>query len=138
MLRFRRLGARATPPVRKTVGAAGYDLSCVEDVTVPSGARCAVSTLIAIEVPQGHVGILKSRSSLAAKGLDVAAGVIDADYRGEVIVLLHNASSAPVSVDAGARIAQLVILPMFTGATQEVTELTETVRAEGGFGSTGV
>ena len=88
-------------------------------------------------IPEGYVGFLKTRSSMALIGIDVVGGVIDSDYRGEVAVILHNTTPSVYNVKAGRRIAQLVILPVFTGPVQIVSDLDATGRGSGGFGSTG-
>lgn len=126
-----------TPPARQTDGAAGYDICAPTSVNVPPGAREKIPTGIVVGIPKGHVGFLKTRSSMALAGIDVAGGVIDSDYRGEVAVILHNTTSSAYHVPAGRRIAQLVVLPVFTAPVQIVTDLDATVRGSGGFGSTG-
>ena len=93
-----------------------------------------------MEVPAGYAGLIYARSGLACtKGLAPAnkVGVIDADYRGEIIVALYNHSSEPITVEHGERIAQMVITPYLTADFQEVDELSDTTRGQGGFGSTG-
>lgn len=138
-LSVQRLCATATLPYRATSGAAGYDITCTETVHIPPNERRLVSTGIAVAIPYGYVGILKSRSSMAWKRtLDVEAGVIDSDYRGEVKVLLHNAHpSAERVVTAGERVAQMLVVPVPEMALTECTCLPSTQRGQGGFGSTG-
>jgi dUTP pyrophosphatase len=126
-------------PRRESRGAAGYDLSSAVDVTIPPGGRAVVPTGIAIAVPEGTYGRVAPRSGLAAKhGIDVLAGVIDEDYRGEVGVILLNTGSAAFSIAAGDRIAQLVLEKIETPLIAVVTDLESTARGGGGFGSTGV
>jgi dUTP pyrophosphatase len=126
-------------PRRESQGAAGYDLSSAVDVTIPPGGRAVVATGIAIAVPEGTYGRVAPRSGLAAKhGIDVLAGVIDEDYRGEVSVILLNTGSAAFSIAAGDRIAQLVLEKNATPLVAVVTDLESTARGGGGFGSTGV
>jgi dUTP pyrophosphatase len=126
-------------PRRESHGAAGYDLSSAVDVTIPPGSRAVVSTGIAIAVPEGTYGRVAPRSGLAAKhGIDVLAGVIDEDYRGEVGVILLNTDSTAFSIAAGDRIAQLVLEKIETPLVAVVTDLGSTARGGGGFGSTGV
>lgn len=126
-----------TPPGRQTDGAAGYDIFAPASRDIDPGARLKIPTGIAVGIPEGYVGFLKTRSSMALIGIDVVGGVIDSDYRGEVAVILHNTTPSVYNVKAGRRIAQLVILPVFTGPVQIVSDLDATGRGSGGFGSTG-
>ena len=139
---FKKLDPRATTPTYGSEYAAGADLYAVADVdiAIASGATVLVHTGIAMEIPLGYVGLIYARSGLASKrGLAPAnkVGVIDADYRGELMVALHNHSSVTQTVAHGERIAQLVIAPYLTAAFSETEELSDTVRGAGGFGSTG-
>ena len=139
---FKKLDPRATTPTYGSEYAAGADLYAVADadILIPSGATVLVHTGIAMEIPVGYVGLIYARSGLASKrGLAPAnkVGVIDADYRGELMVALHNHSAQPQTVAHGERIAQLVIAPYLTAAFTETEELSDTVRGAGGFGSTG-
>lgn len=105
-----------------------------------AGATEFVQTGLALEVPAGYAGLVYARSGLACKkGLAPAnkVGVIDADYRGEIMVALYNHSSQAVEIEPGERVAQLVITPYLTAVFEETEELSDTVRGEGGFGSTG-
>jgi dUTP pyrophosphatase len=138
-LAVQRLCANATIPSRATSGAAGYDITCTETVHIPPNERRLVSTGIRVAIPNGYVGILKSRSSMAWKQtVDVHAGVIDSDYRGEVKILLHNAHpSAERVVTSGERVAQMLVVPVPNMILTESTCLTHTHRGQGGFGSTG-
>jgi dUTP pyrophosphatase len=130
-------------PLRASPLAAGYDLRAAEDYTLPpGGAATLVRTGIALALPPDSVGIVKSRSSLAARhDVEAGAGVIDADYRGEVRVLLRNFGAAPFAVRAGERIGQLVVFPLYplasTPREETIEQLGETERGAGGFGSTG-
>ena len=122
--------------------AAGADLyACLEaPVTIEPGKTAFVPTGFAMEVPKGCAGLIYARSGLACKrGLAPAnkVGVIDSDYRGEVIVALHNHGTAPQTIGSGERIAQLVITPVYTPGFCQVAELDDTQRGCGGFGSTG-
>ena len=121
--------------------AAGADLySCSDTTEIAAGESVLMHTGIAIELPEGYVGLVYARSGLASKrGLAPAnkVGVIDCDYRGEIMVALHNHGNTPQTVEKGERIAQLVITPYFTADFCEVEKLSDTVRGEGGFGSTG-
>ena len=132
----------AQMPTYGSAEAAGADLyACLEnDVTVQPGETVMIPTGVAMELPQGLVGLVYARSGLAAKrGLAPAnkVGVIDSDYRGEIMVALHNHGAAAQTVAHGERVAQLVIAPYVTAQFRQVETLSETARGEGGFGSTG-
>ena len=129
-------------PTYGSADAAGADLyACLEEsVTIEPGHTLMIPTGFALEVPKGCAGLIYARSSMGAKrGLAPAnkVGVIDSDYRGEVMVALHNHGLAPQAVAPGERIAQLLITPVFTPGFCQVEELDDTVRGAGGFGSTG-
>ena len=140
-----RVGRRGTPlplPRYMTPGAVGMDLLAdVEaEVVLGAGERGLVPTGLALAIPPGFEGQVRPRSGLAARdGLTVlnAPGTIDADYRGELQVLLVNLGRAPVRIRRGDRIAQLVVAPVTRAGWQEVPTLPETTRGAGGFGSTG-
>jgi dUTP pyrophosphatase len=128
----------AKAPTRGSQLAAGYDLYSSEEKVIKAGERALVSTGLAIAVPEGTYGRVAPRSGLAVKhGLDCGAGVIDADYRGEVRVLLFNLSKDDYEVKTGDRIAQLVLEKIVNPPVEVVTSLTETDRGAKGFGSTG-
>lgn len=132
----------ATLPTYGSEYSAGADLyACLEEtVTIAPGQTCFIPTGLAMELPLGTVGLIYARSGLACKrGLAPAnkVGVIDSDYRGEYIVALHNHGDQPQKIAHGERIAQLVITPVFTPGFCEVDSLSQTLRGQGGFGSTG-
>lgn len=136
------LDPRAKLPTYGSADAAGADLYAVTDgpIEVQPGQTVVVHTGLALAIPQGFVGLVYARSGLATKqGLAPAnkVGVIDADYRGELMVALHNHSAEPRTVEQGDRIAQLVIAPYLTAQFTQQEELDDTARGEGGFGSTG-
>lgn len=138
----KKLHPNAVIPTYGTPFSAGADLyACLgEDLVLTPGETKKVPTGIAVEIPVGYVGLVYARSSMGTKrGLAPAnkVGVIDSDYRGEILVFLHNHSREKQTVANGERIAQLVIAPVLAPAFQEVEELSETVRGTGGFGSTG-
>ena len=137
----KRLTPTAKLPVYGSDCAAGADLYSDEEAfTVAPGETKLVHTGISLEIPEGYGGFVYARSGMATKrGLAPAnkVGVIDADYRGEIMVALHNHSNAPQTVEAGERVAQLVIAPFLKAEFEEADELTETDRGAGGFGSTG-
>jgi dUTP pyrophosphatase len=140
-LRVARLDARAQLPTRAHAGDAGLDLYAVEAAVIPPGERASIATGIAVEIAPGHAGLVLPRSGLAARhGISVvnAPGLIDADYRGEVRVLLLNTDREQAfELAAGDRIAQLVIVAVAIPHVEEVPTLTDTVRGAGGFGSSG-
>lgn len=132
-----RLSPEATLPTRAHPDDAGLDLYSLEDVFLEPGHGKTTKTGIALGLPQGYVGLVADRSSLARKGIKTAGGVIDAGYRGEVHIVLWNISGEPVQLKRGERIAQLLILPVATPRVVEVISLNETPRGAKGFGSTG-
>ncbi len=136
----KKLSEYAKLPAYGSEYAAGADLYAAEPVCIGPGETAFVHTGIAVELPAGTVGLVYARSGLACKQ-DLApankVGVIDCDYRGEVMVALHNHGRETRSVESGDRIAQLVIAPYYTAVFTEAEELSETVRGAGGFGSTG-
>lgn len=141
-IRVKRLKEQAILPTYGSADAAGADLyACLEeDAVIAPGASAFIPTGLSMEIPRGYAGLIYARSGLACKrGLAPAnkVGVIDSDYRGEFIVVLHNHSTREEKVCHGDRIAQLVITPVFTPGFVEVEDLTDTQRAAGGFGSTG-
>jgi dUTP pyrophosphatase len=137
-LEFMRLHAEARLPTRGSPYSAGLDLYSVEALTIPARARAGVRTGLAASIPRGFYGRVAPRSGLAVRhGLDVLAGVIDSDYRGEIICALINHGDEPLHIEAGERCAQLIIesIAMLEPAWSE--NLSETERGQGGFGSTG-
>merc|ERR1712086_514545 len=139
LLKVKKLSADAVLPVRGTPLAAGYDLSSAIDIVIPARGKGIVKTDLAIAVPEGTYGRVAPRSGLAWKNhVDVGAGVIDQDYRGNVGVVLFNHAEADLQVTKGMRVAQLVLERIITPEVAEVEELDETERGAGGFGSTGV
>ena len=139
-LNIKKLSEDATIPTRGSEYAAGYDLYATADVSIDPGDTVKIGTGLAMEIPNGYFGAVFARSGLATKqGLRPAncVGVIDSDYRGELIVALFNDSVMLREIKKGDRIAQLVILPYFSYTFKEVDELSDTKRGEGGFGSTG-
>jgi dUTP pyrophosphatase len=140
-LRVTKLKDNAVIPTRAHPGDAGLDLYSTEIAHLGPGERWSVGTGIALEIPEGHAGLVLPRSGLAREhgiALVNSPGLIDAGYRGEVRVLLLNTDPAEtVRIEAGARIAQLVVTPVAIAAPVEVTELSDSARGEGGFGSSG-
>lgn len=143
-VRIRRLphGADLPLPAYQSAGAAGLDLLAAVDapLTLPPGARALVPTGIAIALPEGFEAQVRPRSGLAARhGVTVlnAPGTVDADYRGEIKVVLVNHGEAPFTLSRGDRIAQMVVAPVTLARLVEADELDDTARGAGGFGSTG-
>lgn len=138
----KKLREEAILPTYGSAEAAGADLyACLSgDVTIAPGETVFIPTGLSMALPVGYCGLIFARSSLGAKrGLAPAnkVGVIDSDYRGEFMVALHNHGKVSQTVSHGERIAQLVIVPVFTPGFTEVSDLSETLRGTGGFGSTG-
>ena len=140
-VRFKKLSENAVVPSYGTAYSAGADLysAMKEDVIIAPETTKFIKTGIAIEIPEGLVGLIYARSGMACKkGLAAnKVGVIDSDYRGEIIVALYNHSDSSVTVASGDRIAQLVLTPYIKADFEEADELDDTVRGDGGFGSTG-
>eukprot|EP00347_Sterkiella_histriomuscorum_P000428 403375901 len=138
-LRVKKLDEKAFIPVKGSEHAAGYDLFSIENTVVPAKQKKLIATGIAMQIPIGNYGRIAPRSGLAAKNfIDVGAGVIDADYRGEVKVLLFNFSDVDFQVSVGDRVAQLIIEKYTRTDIEETDDLDSSVRGDGGFGSTGV
>ncbi len=138
----KKLDKRAKLPTYGSDAAAGADLYalCDGEISIAAGETAMIHTGIAMEIPEGYAGLVYARSGLASKrGLAPAnkVGVIDADYRGEIMVALHNHSGATQTVADGERIAQLVVAPFLHVDFAEADELSDTARGAGGFGSTG-
>ena len=141
-VKIKKLNKKAVVPTYGSPFSAGADLYALteEDVVIAAGETVFIHTGISIELPMGTVGLIYARSGLACKkGLAPAnkVGVIDCDYRGEIMVAIHNHSAESKTVSDGERIAQLVITPYYTAEYEETDQLSDTVRGEGGFGSTG-
>ena len=141
-MKIKRLNENAIVPTYGSACAAGADLYACEEnaVTIEPGKTVLVHTGIAMAIPDGYVGLIYARSGLACKrGLAPAnkVGVIDSDYRGEIMVALHNHGDVAQTVESGERIAQIVFTPYVAAEFTVADTLDDTVRGEGGFGSTG-
>jgi dUTP pyrophosphatase len=137
-LRFKKLHAEARLPTRGSARAAGLDLYSVERVTIQPGGRAAVRTGLSVAIPSGFYGRVAPRSGLAVRyGLDTLAGVIDSDYRGEILCALVNHGDAPIEIEVGTRVAQLIVEAIALHEPVWADDLDETERGAGGFGSTG-
>ncbi len=139
VIKVKKLFPSATLPSYAHPHDAGLDLYSAETTTILPQERKLISTGIALAIPSGYVGLVWDKSGLATNhGLKTMAGVIDAGYRGEVKILIHNLSTQPYIVPAGTKIAQLLIQPVEQKQIVEVKELDETARGEQGFGSSGI
>ena len=141
-IRVKKLKENAIMPTYGSTEAAGADLyACVDSpVCINPGESVFIPTGLAMEIPRGYAGLIYARSGLACKrGLAPAnkVGVVDSDYRGEFMIVLHNHGVEPQTIEHGERIAQLVITPVYTPGFVEIEELSSTERSSGGFGSTG-
>ncbi len=138
MLNFKPLHPRAVLPTRGTPLSAGLDLFCLDEVRMEPKTRARAHTGLSVAIPEGFYGRLAPRSGLAAeKGIDVLAGVVDADYRGEIICLLYNTADEVAVLAAGSKVCQLIIEQIITPEAAWAEELEGTQRGAAGFGSTG-
>lgn len=137
MIKITKLNKDATIPTRATPLSAGLDLYAVADETLVPGKTALINTGIACAISNGYCGQIWPRSGMSVAGIDRRAGLIDADYRGELKIALRNETASSVIVKKGDRVAQLVILPCWMGEPEVVNSLGDTERSVGGFGSTG-
>lgn len=141
LVKWKKLNSEAQIPEYQSKLAAGMDVRSIETITLdPNGGRALIGTGLAMALPEGFECQVRSRSGLAVKGIIVAnaPGTIDADYRGELKVILMNLSDSPFHIQKGDRVAQLVIAHCVQAENREVGNLDETERGTGGFGSTGL
>ena len=139
-INVKKLSENAIIPTQGTYFAAGYDLYAAEDAVVVCGTRKLIKTNISMEITPGYYGRIAPRSGLAYKnGIDVLAGVIDSDYRGDIGVILYNTDkNIDFNVKKGDRIAQIIFEACYIATLNNVDNLDNTLRQAGGFGSTGV
>jgi dUTP pyrophosphatase len=138
MLKIKKLDKTAKLPNYAHEGDAGLDLFSSENCTLKPNERKAVRTGIAMAIPKGYVGLVWDKSGLAANhGIKTMAGVVDAGYRGEVLVVLKNLGDSDFSIEKNMKIAQMLIQPVESRKVVEVEDLDDTLRGEKGFGSTG-
>ncbi len=138
-INIKKINDQAKIPEYAHPGDAGMDIFSVEEITLKPGERHAVATGIAMQIPDGYVGLVWDKSGRAIKeGITTMAGVVDSGYRGEVKIVLINLSQEPVQVEKHQKIAQMLIQPIQSATVSEVEELDDTARGEGGFGSTGL
>ena len=132
------MNIKGTMPTRGSASAAGYDIYSNADTVIPPRSRGRVTTGLFMEIPEGFYGDIRSRSGLAVKNcIDVCAGIIDSDYRGEIVVVLANHSDVEFQVTKGMKVAQMLFKRYWTFDFNVVEELDSTARGDGGFGSTG-
>ena len=137
VLRFKQLDPTAVLPARGSALAAGLDVCSIEAIELQPKQRATVRTGLAVAIPPGFYGRVAPRSGLAAKnGLDVLAGVIDSDYRGEICCVLYNTGDQVIELPAGSKICQLIVEKIITPEAAWASDLDETARGAGGFGST--
>ncbi len=140
-IKIAKLNSNAIIPEYKTVGAAGADLYSVDDVEIQANDIALIPTGLKIEIPDGYEIQIRPRSGMALKKITVlnSPGTIDADYRGEIKIILFNANNTPVKITAGSRVAQMVIAPVVRADFEIVNpeDLSTTERDKSGFGSTG-
>lgn len=137
MIKFKRLDDNAIIPRTQRDGDAGLDITTIESKTLWMGEQVSFKTGLACAIPAGYVGVIKPRSGLALKNqIDTKAGIIDSNYRGELVIILRNDSAKPYDFQAGDRIAQMLIIPCITESC-EVDDLDDTDRGKSGFGSSG-
>ena len=138
VLKIKRLDKDAVLPTYEYFGDAACDLYALRDVTLKTGERVQIETGIAMEIPYGNVGLIWDKSGLSHKsGLKTLGGVIDAGYRGEIKIGMINLGSEPYAFKKGQKVAQMIIQKREEVVIEEVSELPESERGTGGFGSTG-
>ncbi len=136
-MNVKKLHSNALLPRRAHPTDSGADLFAVERTVLPPRAVTHVHTGVAVELPENTSGIIWGKSSVESKGIKAMAGLVDAPYRGELIVCMYNLNDTEFVFEAGQKVAQLVVVPTLYPDFTEVTELSDTTRGSGGFGSTG-
>jgi dUTP pyrophosphatase len=136
-MKVKKLDPRAKLPLRAHPTDSGADLFALTRTVLPAHAITKVHTGVAVELPANTSGIIWGKSSVESQGIKAMAGLVDAPYRGELIVCMYNLNDTQFVFEAGQKVAQLVVLPTLYPTFEEATELSDTTRADGGFGSTG-
>lgn len=136
-VKIKKMDSEAKIPIHATEHAAGFDIYALQEIVLEPGKTTKVPTGIAFEIPIGYYVRIEDRSGLAVKGIHKVAGVIDADYRGEVSIVLHNSTSESYKIEKHDRIAQGIITPVLQANFMVASELSETARGDKGFHSTG-
>lgn len=137
-IKVRKLVSHAKLPNYANEGDAGMDIYSSENIEIKPNHRALVKTGISMSFPRGYVALVWDKSGIAKNGLTKIGGVIDADYRGEYKIMIHNISSKPYNVQQGQKIAQILVQPVVRPRIEEVDNLDETRRGQSGFGSTGL
>lgn len=137
VLKVKKLAPHAKLPHRAHPTDSGADLFALEKTVLPPRAVTHVHTGVCVELPENTSGVIWGKSSVESKGIKALAGLVDAPYRGELIVCMYNLNDTEFTFEAGQKVAQLVVLPTLYPAFEEADELTDTARGAGGFGSTG-
>lgn len=137
IIQVKKLRPRAKVPTKGHPNDAGWDLYSNETVSIPAGASVLILTGVGFAIPEGYAGLIWDRSSMGVKGLHRFAGVVDCGYRGEVKVCINNSGKEPYHIQLGDRVAQIIFQEIPSFDMIEVEELSETLRGDGGFGSTG-
>lgn len=136
-IKVKKLHPEAKLPSRAHETDSGADLFALEYTEIPPRSSVKVRTGIAVELPEGTSGCIWGKSSVESKGIKVMAGLVDAPYRGEILICMYNLTDKPFIFEKGQKAAQLVVLPTLYPSFEESKELSDTKRGEGGFGSTG-
>ena len=137
-VKFKKLSPNAIPFSYSREQDACMDMYALEGTTILAGTTKIIPTGIAVEIPQGYEGLVRGRSGLASKGIIAHLGTIDETYRGDVGMIISNHTSAPFTVEAGMRLAQFTVKPVYHIELEEVEELSDTSRGSNGYGSSGV
>ena len=141
IIKLLKLNSKAITPIYATSGSAGFDFHSVRDVFVPAGATVLVETGLSLEIPVGYELQVRPRSGMSAKTkirVSNSPGTVDSDYRGEIKIIIDNIGKEGYEIKTGDRIAQGIVAPVVQVTFQEVTDLEETDRGMGGFGSSGI
>ena len=136
-MKVKKLDPRARLPLRAHPTDSGADLFALERTVLPARGVVKVRTGVAVELPENTSGIIWGKSSVESRGIKAMAGLVDAPYRGELLVCMYNLNDTEFVFEAGQKVAQLVVLPTLYPSFEEAEELSETSRGSGGFGSTG-
>lgn len=137
-VKFKKLNPNAIPFSYSREQDACMDMYALEGTTIPAGTTKIIPTGIAVEIPQGYEGLVRGRSGLASKGITAHLGTIDETYRGDVGMIIANHTNADFKVEAGMRLAQFTVKPVYHIQLEEVEELSDTSRGSNGYGSSGV
>jgi dUTP pyrophosphatase len=137
-VKFKKLSPNAIPFSYSREQDACMDMYALEGTTILAGTTKIISTGIAVEIPQGYEGLVRGRSGLASKGITAHLGTIDETYRGDIGIIITNNNALPFVVEVGMRLAQFTIKPVYRIQLEEVNELSNTIRGDNGYGSSGI